>query len=85
MNPFKQGPDGESYQVEEFNYCPYCGKNPIFLRQNSNDYYLGDQYVCRHCAVEFHMPSQRDVSQESYWLNLKQFLFDMTDNQGRTN
>jgi predicted RNA-binding Zn-ribbon protein involved in translation (DUF1610 family) len=43
--------------VKKSYYCPACGKNEVFEKEDSDDYYEGAAYICVSCGVEFTMPS----------------------------
>lgn len=46
----------ETWQLTEL-YCPHCGKQEVWQRDGSGDYYVGTSYACVACRHFFHLPS----------------------------
>jgi predicted RNA-binding Zn-ribbon protein involved in translation (DUF1610 family) len=48
------GQNGHHY-IREFKkcnyYCPVCGKQEVWNRQDGGDYYMGESYYCTNCGA----------------------------------
>lgn len=46
-------------------FCPRCGKQEVWFRNDGGDYYVGEQHICTNCKCSFYLPGGvRDASGE---------------------
>lgn len=47
--------NSEKWEVTEY-FCPAYGKEAVWFRNDSSDYYVGEQYICINCQSTFYLP-----------------------------
>jgi len=52
-------------------HCVGCGKKTVYTILGSNDYYCGDEYICRSCGDRFFVPFHHSLDNEYDTLTLK--------------
>ena len=45
----------EPWELTDY-FCPNCGKKGVWFRNDSGDYYVGEQYICIECEHTFYLP-----------------------------
>lgn len=45
----------EPWEKKDY-YCPRCGKQEVWFRNDGGDYYVGEQHICTACKGGFHIP-----------------------------
>lgn len=51
--------------IKEDYYCPNCGKQEVWMEENSGDYYVGETYLCINCAFKFALPCSVVITTEN--------------------
>lgn len=44
-------------------FCPNCGKQGVWRKRETGDYYLGEDHVCIECDNEFYLPNNPSLAE----------------------
>ena len=48
--------DTETWEYIDY-YCPNCGKQTVWFRNDGGDYYIGEEFICLSCSHNFYLPT----------------------------
>lgn len=58
-------------------FCPRCGTQEVWFRNDGGDYYVGEQHICTNCKCSFYLP---DGVSDAYGEQDEQRLAHLTAN-----